>query len=966
MADSRYRFGALGTLEVRGEREVTLTRPTHRRLLSLLLLHPGRDVPVSRLIDGMWGDSPPRDPRNTLQVHIGSLRRAIHDVIRTTPTGYRLDLGSSWFDVDEFRVLATQLDDAHVEQIVETAPAALALWRGTPFPDLQDCDLATGVVESLAETRLRIVTTWIDALAATGREEEGLEQLEGLVVEFPFEERLWERLMLFRYRVGNTAGALRAFQDVRRLLGEELGIEPGERLRNLEDRILVGDPGLGLVPQVRMPHNLTTPGTSFVGRESDMEGVLALLERDRLVTITGGPGMGKTRLSLEVGGRLAETVPVWFVRLVGANSASDLAASVAVATGLADTVTEVGDLASAVGSRPMVLILDNCEHLLPAVGQFVAQALGSGESLRILATSRQRLGLPGERVWRLAPLGLPQGSGSDDVFSADAVRLLIDRASAADRTFRARQSDPDQLAALSRRTAGIPLAIEFAASWLPSIGVSDAADLVGRPAPASMNRLDPHHRSMWEAVDWTFSRLAGSDQQAAAAAAVFAGSFGLDAFGDICVPDADGVSAAGMASRLVEASLLAVERQPSGEIRYRMLEPVRENAAGRASKRGLAELESRHARWYLERAQRIGRILDEETSPAGGYAVTDLELGDHRKAMRHFLDRGDHESAARVATSLTGYWFARYLGWEAVQWLDEALSGPMDDAVRVDAAWTAGWAAYSRADYTAAAGWYEESRTAAQRIGDEAGVAHAVYGLGRIDLPRDPDRGQERLRSALETFTRLGRDRERGECLLALGFTGAMRGELAEAVPLLTDAERIFQRLGTLRLRSVSHRYLSLCAWHSGDRRAAFEHIERAEILARQADDGPAMGGAHIQRALVEVKWGKLATAAQAVLAALERLPPRNEIDHCLVFAGVFGVLVEAGECNLAAALFSHVDRVFEDFGWLPLDVRMPALAALRVDVPPVSSIEPAPTSAEMAARLRPVLAAIADGQFEP
>ena len=961
MAATTYRFGVLGALEVRGETEVVLTRPSHRRLLSLLLLDRGRDVPVSRLIDGMWGESPPRDPRNTLQVHIGTLRRELKGVIATTATGYRVDVAGHWLDVDEFRRIAAEIETAHVERVVELAPTLVTLWRGEPFPDLADGDLAGGMVESLVETRLRATTKWMDALAATGRETEGLEALERLVAEYPFEERLWERLMLFRYRVGNTAGALRAFQTVRRTLGEELGIEPGDALRDLEERILFADPGLGGVSRARMPHNLPAPNTSFVGRGADVDGVVELLKRHRLVTVTGGPGMGKTRLSLEVGDRMSTTSAVWFVRLVGADSESDLAASVATVTGLADAVAEIEDLASEVGSRPMLLILDNCEHLVPAVARFVARALAVDGPLRVLATSRQRLAVPGEQVWRLGPLGLPPTDGPE-VYSSDAMRLLIDRATAADRTFRARSFDTAQLSVLCQRTAGIPLAIEFAATWLPSIGVPDAVALSGLPAPESMDLMDPHHRSMRDAVEWSLSRIADVDRRMVAAASVFAGSFALAAFRAICAPAVTPTQAAGAVSRLVESSFLVPERQPDGGIRYRMLEPVRDHAADDARELGLSDIGESHASWYLDRALEIGREIDREIAPAAGYAIVDLELGDHRRAMRHFLDAADHESAARLATSLTGYWFARYLGWEAMQWLGEALAGQMSDAVRVQSAWTAGWAAYSRADYPTAAAWFEESLSAARREGDEGGVAHAIYGLGRIDLPRDPERGRSRLCSALDTFSRLGMDRERGECLLALGFSAAMKGDVHEAVPLLTDAERIFDQVGSLRLRSVSHRYLSLSAWYSGERQRACHHIERAEELARAADDGPAIGGADIQRALVEVRWGNVPVAAGAVLAALDRIPARNEIDHCLVFAGVFGVLVETGYLELASVLFAHVDRIFAEFGWLPLDVRMPAVEEFRRAVPATNGNAVRTSSADLADRLRPVLASIAAG----
>lgn len=963
------RFEALGALRVSDGTEVGLTRPARRRMLSLLLLDGGDGVAVPSLIDRMWGESPPADPRNSVHAHIAGLRQQLGGVVESTADGYRLNLEGHWFDVAEFQeraAAAERLDtSSSPAEVVDVADAALGLWRGDPFPDLVDVPYARGRVDSLIDTKRRTQVKRLDALLAAGRVEHALPELEHLVSSHPYEESFWERLMLARYRAGNTAGALRAFQEVRELLGDELGIEPGVRLRDLEERILLHDPGLGVTAAPPTPHNLPQARSSFVGRAADTEMVSDMLTEHRLVTVTGGPGLGKTRLAIEVGQRMLESVPggVWLARLAGATSEQDVTATISAAMGVVDDVVDLVELGELVASRPQLLILDNCEHVLDHARRFVSACLAVDAPLRVLATSRHRLGLPGEQTWRLAPLSLPSLDGAD-VFESDAVRLLVDRAEAADRQFRARDSDPAQLAELCRRTDGIPLALELAASWLPSIGVADAFDLVGAVAPGSRAGSDPHHRSLHSAVDWSFALLAESDRPLVAAASVFSGAFVLEAFGAVVTEGMSRSEVAGAVSRLVESSLLTVERRADGAVRYRMLEPVREYARSRMGELGVGgEVLDRHACWHLERAIALGKVIDRETDPAAAQVHIDAELVDHRAAMRHLLDRGDHEAAASLATALTGYWFARYLGSEAIRWLEEALSGSMRPAVRRQALWTAGWAAYSRADYAAAAARYEECRSLAAADEDRQWEGKALFGLGRIELPRDFEQGRTYIQQALEIFSADPElERERGDCLIALGISAAMRGRVTDAVTVLEEAADIMNRHGSLRSRSIIHRYFSLAAWYDDDPRRAGLHVELAEKLGRAADDRPAVVGSLIQRALVETRWGDLSRAAAAVLEANRQLPPRNEIDHCLVFTGAFGVLIEAGHFVLADRLFDHVDRVYANHGWMPIDERVPAIAGFRDRVieAGTSGVWAAVSSAEMASLMTPVLEEIA------
>jgi tetratricopeptide (TPR) repeat protein len=413
------------------------------------------------------------------------------------------------------------------------------------------------------------------------------------------------------------------------------------------------------------------------------------------------------------------------------------------------------------------------------------------------------------------------------------------------------------------------------------------------------------------------------------------------------------------------------ERGSDGSLRYRMLEPVREyGLASLSSTPEHGEILNRHAAWFTlqaaeHEARRAGAV------PLGaGLSVIDAEIADHRAAMRHLLDVGDPSSAASIASSLSHYWYARYLGWEAVRWLSEALAGGLVPETRVRALWAAAWAAYTRADYAVATDWYRECLELADSLGDRAMIARSLYGLGRIQLPREGDEGRRLTTEALATAEAVsGLEELRAECLLALGFTEATRGCHEAAVPLLDEAASVFGAGGHLRSVSVCHRYLSLAAWYRDDESMARLHVDLAEEFARKSVDLPAVSGALIQRALVESKWGSTGRAARAVIEALEPVPIGNEIDFCLILFAAFPVLLASGRLEVARELFAHLDRVYAEYGWAPLDERSPYAAALRSQVEDGAAAglhagehDPRPSSG-MAAEVVAVLATMAEDE---
>lgn len=945
----------MGPLRVVAEGEEVALPPIPRRVLAALLLESDRTVSYDRLIFSVWGDSPPETARNTLQAHISGLRRRLPGLIDSSREGYRLDLSESVNETASFEELSTEAEAAFeagdYATAIETSRRASALWRSEPYPEL-DTLLARAEADRIAAVYDGLRITLARALIAAGRADEAATGLRSLVVERPLHEPFWEQLMIAYYSSGRQADALSAYGEIRRLLAEELGVAPSSALVDLEERILLQDPQLAGDGR-STPNNLPAPADSFVGRTVELERLENALKASRLATIVGGPGIGKTRLAVETGRRLMSHYPggVWLARLVEASVGSDVSAVIAAAARAPDDLESLTELAAALAGRPCLIILDNCEHVLGPVREFLGGAEGA---MRVLATSRTPLGVAGESVVRLGPLGAIDGSHGSPV--DEALQLFLDRAAAFDPP--EEQWDSDRLAEVCRRAGGIPLALELMASWVASIGLSDAADRSLSPAPHDRITATPHHGSLAEAIEWTFDLLDTDLRTSFEIASVFAGAFTVDAFRSVCAAALDRQEALGQLAALAEASLLSVEATSDGTRCYRMLEPLRDYAAQRRPTDG--SIADRHAAWYSSRAGKVAALA---RGPEEGesFRAVDREIGDFRQAMRYLLACGRHREMAEIAIALQRYWFARYLGWEAQRWLAEALAGDLGDK-RVATLLSAGWASYTVASYVLSEAYYEEALELVRNDADLVAQARAIYGLARIHLPRRFRDGEALLHRALDLFQKTSTPLEASECRLWLGLRAANRGDSEEARQWLKAAITELDGLGYRGLISVGHRYLSLAAWHEGNESGARSHLADAERHARATDDKRAIGGAAIQRAMVEGRWGNPAEAAAAMLQALEPLPPRADIDHCLVMFGAFPALLRFDRLATAGRLLGHLDRIFAAYGWTTLEERIPWVTDIRsrLGAAGVDTSAPKTQSAEIAKEVVEVLLEIA------
>ncbi|GAA0487471.1 hypothetical protein Ade02nite_11570 [Paractinoplanes deccanensis] len=556
--------GLLGPVELRLDgRPAALTGAPQRIVLARLALAAGRVVPTGELIEALWGDEPPDNAVGNLHSYVSRLRRHTgSDAIRREPGGYRLALPPDAIDTSRVERLVAAAGGQGDEQAAGTLAEALGLWRGDPLSDVADRLAFAPEVARLAEWRRHLREECLARRVAAGRAAETLPEIEAYATAEPMRERahlLWMRAL---HQTGRTAEALAVARSFRERVVDEHGVDPSPALDELQQRILAEDPALR--PAVRRPRPATPD--RFFGRRDEMAELRASLSANRLTTVVGPGGVGKTRLTTE-----ALTGDELVVELAERSVPADVAAAVAGALGLRATPRgAVAAIAERLGGTPAVLVLDNCEHLLDAVRDLVDQILVRCPRVRVLATSRQRLGVAGERVLRLGPL--PE---------QDRVALFCDRAALLRSGFPADGRSRELAAEVCRLVDGLPLAVELAARREAVFGLAHLRDRLGE----GLQVLEPARggdraTAVSATVEWSYRLLDPAAQRLLDRLAVCRGGFGLDAL-PYFAADAEPLLA-----ELVDASLVVcdVDADPP---RYRLLDTVRHV--------GLSHLESEQA-----------------------------------------------------------------------------------------------------------------------------------------------------------------------------------------------------------------------------------------------------------------------------------------------------------------------------------------------------------------------------------
>jgi predicted ATPase/DNA-binding SARP family transcriptional activator len=947
-------FGILGPLTISdGAQEIGVGGAKQRVLLAALLIDRGRVVSTDRLAELLWPDEAPVNPRNALQSQVSQLRRSLgeagRNLVVARPPGYLLAVDDAGVDAARFEGFVAEAREAAAtgrpEDVARLLREGLGLWRGPALSEFADQGFAAAEAARLDQLRLTAVEERLDAELAGGKDAELVPELEALVAEQPLRERLRGQLMLALYRAGRQAEALEVFHDARRVLDEELGIDPGPDLTRRYESLLrqeddaprrpVSTPTASTVPSAaplrsgHVPASLST----FVGREDDLRRVEALVGNARLVTLTGPGGVGKTRLAAEAAARIQgggkTSGGVWFVELAALEDPSLLADTVARALGLTDDGAAglagaaprdpSTRLTSALRDRDALLVLDNCEHLIEAAASFAKEMLSRTTSLRVLCTSREPLGLTGEAVWSVPSLPVPPEATAGDpaaLLRWGAVRLFVDRVEARDPGWVLDEASAPMVVEICRRLDGIALAIELAAARVRTLGLSLLSERLEdrfRVLTGGDRTAQPRQRTLRAVVDWSWELLDEPERVVFRRLSVFAAGATIEAAEAVC-SDGDEVrpeDVLDLLAGLTDRSMIVVDHAyPS--VRYRMLETLRAYGQERLREAGeWDELHDRLADHLLEVVDHAVPLLRGQDQ-LEAMRQLDTELDDLRGALRWLDASRSAQRGARLATELGWYWYLRGLRVEGLRWMRtfEEAAGPREAAL------TSLWCAFLEVEGV------DPERT--RELFDGAIEQLAVYGdagdrafsqLLAADLSAvvgDHAAVPGYLAAARRAADAAGDAGYQATADFVAGHQQLMLGDLRAAQPWIEAALAGFRAVGDRWGQVQCLMALASDAGISGSLEVAVGHVDEALDLSRQLHLRELEGILHGRRATLAVLGGDL-TRAVTEVAEADRISDELGADFLRVNSDLAAGLVALRRGDLDTA----DRRIREALRWL-------------------------------------------------
>lgn len=851
-------------LEVDGA-AVVVPGAMRRAVLALLAMAAPEPITRDSLIDALWPDDPPVSASAALQSHVSRLRRHLGsaaDRLATTPHGYRLDLRAHELDAARMHALVQQARDRKASDpaaAAHRAEQARQLWRGRPLAGLDD-------IAALASWGRRLTETWLTACdiaaessLALGDPSRAILAAEAARSVEPLRETSVVLTMRALAADGRAAEALRTANDYRRLLADETGLDPTPALTAAEHAAAAGTGARSALRAPATAHAHFAPPTALIGRDREVAGLERLLESERMVTIVGPGGVGKTHLALSVAQRAGAARPVTVLALAPVSDPRAVPVVLARALGLQVAAADATEMcAQRLSGEDHLLVIDNCEHLRSAVADLATSLLATCPELRVFATSRERIAVAAEQVCPLAPLPMP--ADDDDLARAEAVpsvALFIQRA----RRARADAiSDPDDVAAacrVARRLDGIPLAIELAAGRLSSMSIRDlearldrALDLLAAPGPHSY--ADGRHRTLRAAVEWSYDLLDADGRRLFRHLAMFADGFDLTTAELLAAELEVTTDPARCLAGLVDASMVEVTFEPA--TRYRMLDTLRAFGLDRLTAAGETDdADRRLIRWAVGVSAWLSATVWTDEPRADRRLRT--ELGNLRVAWRRMRDRGDLDSACELVVNLYDLTAWRdtveIWSWAMELGTDPALDGHPSEVAALGVAAEGTW--FTTGDLDRAADLAQRGLALAAARGNESDD-HCCFGLGDVLLLR------EQFADAAAMFERvaeMGSRPAEGWAMAAMAHTYGGRHELARA---------LLRRAGEHPAPSTLRAFIEFV--HGEIDRAEGQWID-AQARYRRALDAAVATGATFLQGIVSVSIVTAHAAAGDVAAAL-------------------------------------------------------------------------------------------------
>lgn len=936
---------ALGPLEVVADGTPVPVRAGQQRIvLECLALRANSMVTFDFLTEALWAGNPPAKPGPQLQVYVANLRRALDpdrskgaasQRLASRPGGYMLTVAEDELDLLRFREqvaageLAVQAGD--LAGGAESLRQAMELYRGQAFPDLADSELFRPELDELEESRLDAYQDLAEVELALGRHGTLVSELQTLVVQHPYRERLWASLALALYRSDRQADALSACRHARRVFTEELGIDPGLRLREMERSVLQQDASLAAPTtnghrRIRQRlDDLPAELTPLVGRDTELGEVCSMYAAEgcRLVTVTGPGGTGKTRLALaaavKLGMRMADGVG--WVNLAPLTQTQQVPAAIAAALGLEDRAGEdpLKVVARFLRSRQLLLVLDNFEHLAEA-WPVVMDLLTAAPDLRIMTTSRQRLGLRAEYEYELAPLTLPPLDPPLPpplLKEVPAVKLLLTRGRAVRPHFDVDHGNAAVLTRLCHRLDGLPLAIELAAAQLRYRSESALLDDLERnlaALPAAFLDLPDRQRTLTATIAWSYQLLGEGERMLFDQLGVFAADPTVTAVSRICgqTPDtesaAENVLTEDLLSALARHSLLRCYTDPAGQSRVSMLHSIREYARDRLSLLDYpATVRRRHAEYYLGLAERVGPQLWGRDQ-VDAFRLLNADAPDLRGTLLWATGPyGSTDLALRLVGHLWHYWELTGDVAEQCEVALQLVAGTPDAPPALQAPALSGTATLcwilGRNDE--ASDLHHRALQAFQSAGNDQGVAWTTVCLAVQAMERNDTVTAERLAAAAMSEPHAS-PRARVAALVNLSRLAFYAGDHARALGLCRESVELGRPLGDRLALGVVLTNLAESTEDAGDYDTAERLLLEAlggllEIGAQVSIVGvlESLAGVYVQQHRVE--------QAIRVLAATdgyrsERGLQLNSPEHRLVETIIAKARTEAGPIRFGLA----------------------------------------------------------------
>ena len=941
-------IGILGPFEVRTDDGAVADVPGARlrALLIALALEPGRVVSKATLVDWIWGDQLPADTANALQRLVSRLRKALPEgSIEGQPGGYRLTVEPNAVDAVRFERLVAQARDVEGSRRVRLLREALALWRGAAMADvgLEDSEALDAAAARLERLRLAALEDRFDAELGLGQAGELIAELTDLVAAHPVRERLVAALMRALAAAGRDTEALLVYERTRETVADLLGADPSPELSAVHVALLRGE--LGRREEIRKT-NVRAELTSFVGREADVAAVRELIAERRLTTLIGPGGSGKTRLATETARTLLGDLPdgVWLVELAPIGADGDVVQATLAGLGLRDALLgaapsadPVDGLIAAIREREALLILDNCEHVIESAAAFADRVLRECRRLRILATSREPLGITGEALWQTEPLALPEASPGE-IASSPAIRLLRDRAGAVRKDLGGDARTLSAMARICRALDGMPLAIELAAARLRTMTVEQLANRLDdrfRLLTSGSRTALPRHKTLRAVVDWSWDLLTEAERMVLRRLSVFSGGASLEAAERVCVARTGEQSTLErdevleLLTSLAEKSLLRTEGDDAqdGALRYRMLGTIKEYAADRLTEAGESDLARQaHLGYFTELTESAEPHL-RRAEQLAWLARLEADHDNISAAMRGAIAAGQAQAAMRLAAAAGWYWWLggrRSEGFELMVAATKTAGEVTDEVRAMVYALVVNFVTSGRGDGHEAAEWIHQAYRFSQRSrpgnpllalviplermlqapGASVSAWESVLdnedpwvrALARLQLGKLQSMlgqggwdAEANLELALAEFRALGERFGISFALSELAEQIVKRGEFAGACEYYEQAIAVVTEVGATEDVIRMQTRLAVLYWLMGDQDASAAAIAEAERSA----EGVTWPYALVELALTKAelaRWGGDAEEARRQLGIATTLMG-DDAEQANIRAGVHDVL---------------------------------------------------------------------------